>query len=122
MKATGPTKLETRKLAAELEKHAKKTKQKIFLVLSREIGKPRRLRAAVNLRKLGKLAQANAKKVLVVPGKVLSLGNATAGMQVAAFSFSIEAKKKILEAKGKAISLKELAESKIKANETVLVK
>lgn len=122
MQRTGATKLETRKEIAALEKHGKKAKQKIFLVLAEELGRVRRQRVAVNLRKLGKLAEQNKKKILVVPGKVLSLGEAVAGMEVAAFQFSGEAKKKIAGAKGKALSLMQLAESKIKPSEMVLVK
>lgn len=122
MKATGPTKLETRKTISELEKHGKKAKQKIFLAIAEQLAKPRRQRVAVNLNKLSALAQKNAKKVLVVPGKVLSFGKVAAGMEIAAFSFSAEARKKIEHAKGKALSLKELAQGKIKPASMLLVK
>ncbi len=122
MKITGATKLETQKLAAEIEKHGKKTKQKIFTVMAEQLRKARRQQAEVNLGKLGKIAEANKKKILVVPGKVLSSGNPFAGMEIAAFKFSAGAKKKIEEAKGRAISLKQLVESKAKPSEMVLVK
>ena len=122
MSRSGPTKLETNKTIAKIAKHGKAAKQKIFLVIAEEIGRSRRQRVAVNLGKLSKLATANAKKILVVPGKVLSLGEAVQGIQVAAFQYSAEAKAKILAAKGKAISLNELIDSKAKPSEMVLVK
>lgn len=122
MKRTGATKLETRKLIAELEKHGKKKKQKIFTTIAEQLGKARRQQVEVNLRKLCKIAEANKKKILVVPGKVLSSGNPATGMEVAALKFSADAKKKIETAKGKAISLKQLAESKAKPSEMILVK
>ncbi len=122
MKKTGAIRLETQKLVAEIRKHGKKTKQKIFIVIAEQLGKARRQQVEVNLSKLGKIAEANKKKILVVPGKVLSSGNAFAGMETAAFKFSAGAKKKIEEAKGKAISLKQLVESKAKPSEMVLVK
>jgi len=122
MKITGATKIETRKLIAELEKHGKKASQKIFLAVAEQLSKPRRQRVEVNLQKLSRIAEANKKKTIVVPGKVLSIGNAVAGIEIAALNFSSGAQKKILEAKGKAISLKQLVESKAKPSEMVLVK
>jgi large subunit ribosomal protein L18e len=122
MQPTGPTKIETRKLITEIEKHGKKTKQKIFLAIAEQLSKARRARVTVNLRKLSALATANAKKVLVIPGKVLSIGEATAGMQVAALQYSKDAKQKIEKAKGKAMTLKELINSKAKPSEMTMVK
>ncbi len=91
-------------------------------MIAEELSKPRRARASVNLNKLSVLAKANEKKILVVPGKVLSFGNVEQGMTIAAFSFSEEARKKILAAKGKAMTLKELIDGKQKVSEMVLVK
>ncbi len=122
MKITGANKLETQKTISLLEKHGRKTKQKIFVALAKELSKARRQRVAVNLRKLSKLSEKNKKKILVVPGKVLSLGEAIAGIEVAALQFSAEAKKKIEQAKGKALTLNQLAEGKAKPAEMVLVK
>lgn len=122
MQRTGPTKIETQKTISALEKHGKKTKHGIFLVIAEELSKPRRARVSVNLNKLSVLAKANEKKILVVPGKVLSFGNVEQGMTIAAFSFSEEAKKKIIAAKGKAMTLKELIDGKQKVSEMVLVK
>ena len=41
-------------------------------------------------------------------GKVLSVGNITKKVQVAAFNFSDEARKKIEQAKGKVLTIQEL--------------
>jgi large subunit ribosomal protein L18e len=122
MKQTGPMKLETRRIISTLEEKGKKEKQKIFSLLAEQLSKPSRQMAEVNLSKLSKLAKANAKKILVVPGKVLSSGNAETGMEISAFRFSAEAKKKIVAAKGKALTLMELADGKAKPSEMLLVK
>ena len=122
MKRTGATKLETLKLIAGLKKHGKRTGQKVFTAIAEQLGKPRRQRVEVSVGKLGKIAEANKKKILAVPGKVLSSGNPVAGMEVSAMKFSAGAEKKIREAKGKAVLLGQLVESKARPCEIVLVK
>ena len=47
-------------------------------------------------------------ETVVVPGKVLSVGDLTKKVEVAALTFSAEAKRKIEEAKGRTLSLQEL--------------
>ena len=49
-----------------------------------------------------------AQRAVVVPGKVLSVGDLTKKVEVAALTFSAEAKRKIEEAKGRTLSLQEL--------------
>ena len=48
--------------------------------------------------------------MVLVPGKVLSLGEMSKKVDVAAFNFSAEAKKKIEQANGKIMTIKELLE------------
>jgi len=116
MKRTFPSKESTRKLIIALEKKGKKDKAGVWLGIAGKISSPTRIRAKVNLWKLSKLAAKNKGKLLVVPGKVLGTGELENSAEVAAFSFSDSAKKKIEKVKGKVISLQELIESKAKAS------
>ena len=52
----------------------------------------------------------NAKEgeTIIVPGKVLGYGDVGARITIAAFKFSEMARRKILEGKGKALSIQEL--------------
>ena len=45
---------------------------------------------------------------MIVPGKVLSVGELTKKVDVAALNFSSEARRKITQAKGKVLSISEL--------------
>jgi large subunit ribosomal protein L18e len=121
MKVTGPAKLETKKIIAELEKHYRKSKEAIWLDLAERIAKPRRQRVSVNIWKIEKLAKIIEKKILVVPGKVLGFGELTRPVHVVALEYSTDAKKKILE-KGNAMTLREAIEKKIKPKEMAIVK
>ncbi len=50
-------------------------------------------------------------ETIIVPGKVLSLGTMTKKVDVAAVTFSAEAKKKIQEAQGKVLSIHDLLQN-----------
>jgi large subunit ribosomal protein L18e len=121
MKVTGPTKLETKKIIVEMEKHYKKTKEAIWLDLAERIAKPRRQRVSVNVWKIEKLAKIMDKKILVVPGKILGFGELTLPVQIVALEYSADAKKKI-SAKGTAMTFREALEKKIKPKEMAIIK
>lgn len=121
MKVTGPTKLETKKIIAELEKQARKSGQALWLDLAERIAKPRRQRPVVNVWKIERLAKVLDKKILVVPGKVLGFGELSRPVQVVALEYAPDAKKKILE-KGTAMTIREALGKKIKPREMAIVK
>ncbi len=121
MKKTGPTREATRKLVVQLEKYGKANKQRIWIDVSKVVAKPRRSRITVNLWKIGKLAAKFKGKILVVAGKVTSVGK-TEGVNVAAKEFSERALVKIKEGGGKAFTLSELMEAKPKASDLVIIK
>lgn len=121
MKATGPTKVSTRKLIVALEKTGKKAKQRFWMELAETIGKPRRQAKSINLWKLSKLAKQFPNSMLVVPGKVLAAGEVEGKLSIAAFGFSAGAKEKIAAAKGKALTLEELVQAKPKASDCVII-
>lgn len=75
----------------------------------KDLQKPSRQRRMVNLYKIDKFARDG--ETIIVPGKVLSVGEMTKKVDVAAFNFSAEAKRKIIGAKGKTMSILELFKS-----------
>lgn len=105
MKRTGPTNLQTRKLIVELRKLSTKQKVKFWKVISEELSRPTRIRREVSVGNIDKYSKVN--ETVIVPGKVLSNGELTHKVTVAAFNFSKQAKEKI-NASGKAISIEEL--------------
>lgn len=124
MKVTGPTKDRARRLISLLEKEGKKRNEKIWADIAMRLGKPRRIRASINLWRLDRVAKADGikGKVIAVPGKVLGEGEVSSALRVAAFEFSSRAGEKIKAAKGEAITLEALLEKKIKAGEIAIVK
>ena len=118
---TGPTNEKTRKLVVDLEKHGKKTKKRVWRVLSEKLAGSTRRRPSVNVYKLSELAKRNEGRILVIAGKVLAKGNADTKIEVACFACSGKAKAKIEAAKGRVWSLAELMESKPKENRLVIV-
>jgi len=60
----------------------------------------------VNVYKIDKYARDG--ETILVPGKVLSVGNLNKKVDVAALTFSAEAKEKINQAQGRALSITEL--------------
>ncbi len=86
----------------------------IWKDIAERLAKPKRLYAEVNVAKIQRYA--NEGETVLVPGKVLGGGRITKAVTVAALSFSETAKRKILEAGGKCITIKELIESNPKGS------
>ncbi|MDO8056838.1 MAG: 50S ribosomal protein L18e [Candidatus Hermodarchaeota archaeon] len=81
---------------------------RIWRRLYEELQASRRNRLTVNV---GELQQHHVRgQILVVPGKVLSEGVIEDKLQVAAYSFSSQAREKIQAKGGKCLSLEELIE------------
>ena len=118
---TGPTSEMTRELIVDLEKAGKKTGKKVWTEIARRLSAPSRRRTEVNVYSLSMLAKKNEGRVLVVPGKVLSKGNADRKIDVACFACSEKARMAIKSADGQVLTLKELIESKIAPNKMVIV-
>ncbi len=104
VKRTGPTNYQLQQLLSELESKAHESK--FWKRIMFDLKKPTRQRRVVNVYKIDQFA--NEGETVIVPGKVLSMGNMTKKVEVAALTFSEEARRKIEEAKGKALSIKEL--------------
>ena len=104
VKRTGPENYQLQKLLVLVESKARDSK--FWKRVLDDLKKPSRQRRVVNLYKIDRFAKDG--ETVVVPGKVLSLGNINKKVDVAAFNFSSEAKKKIEGANGKTLSIDEL--------------
>jgi len=96
------------RLIDELLKASAMNDAPIWKDIAERLAKPKRLYAEVNISKIQRYA--NEGETIVVPGKVLGGGKISKAVTVAALSFSETAKKKITEAGGKCITIKELIE------------
>lgn len=105
VKRTGPTNYQLRLLIEELEKKYLDNGVKLWKRLAHDLKKPTRQRRIVNVYKIDKWAREG--ETVVVPGKVLNVGELNKKIDVAAFSFSEAAKEKIKKI-GKAMSITEL--------------
>ncbi len=103
-KRTGPTNTQLKKLIVDLK--GKSRESALWKRVASDLEKPSRQRRQVNLYKLNKFAKDG--ETMLVPGKVLSLGNLDKKITVAAFQYSAEAKKKIEEKQGSALTISEL--------------
>ena len=78
--------------------------------IARRLALPRRRQIKVSI---GQLNDSKG-KVLIVPGKVLGSGNIGKKLEIYAFSYSEEARRKLLDAGCKVLSLTEALEKKSK--------
>ena len=89
--------------------NGKSLESKFWRRIFNDLKKSSRQRKQVNLYKIDKYAKEG--ETVIVTGKVLSLGNLSKKVNVAALNFSQEAEKKIIGADGKVLSIRELLES-----------
>lgn len=101
---SGPTNYQLNQLLMQVDLKARESP--FWRRIAKDLRKPTRQRRTVNVYKIDKYAREG--ETVVVPGKVLSVGSLTKKVDVAAITFSQEARKKIEEAKGKAYSITEL--------------
>jgi large subunit ribosomal protein L18e len=101
---TGPSNYYNRKLIRELWK----TKRRIWKKVSKKLSGPRRERVEANLLRINKVTKEN--DVIVVPGKVLGLGEIDHKLTIACLNCSKTARKKIETSGSKLLSIEELLE------------
>ena len=99
-------------LIIELKKLAITEKVKFWKRIASELERPTRNMRVVNISKLDKVTKEG--ELIIVPGKVLSAGELSHKLDVAAFSFSETAKEKISK-NGKVMALPELMKKNPKA-------
>lgn len=91
-----------------LRKKSRENEAAIWRDAAEWLSKPKRMRLAVNISRIDRYTQENDD--VLVPGKVLGAGIISHPARVAALDFSDQARAKILEAKGKCLSIPELLE------------
>jgi len=92
-------------LISELNKKSREHEANIWKRIAEDLAKPTRQRRIVNLYKINKYTKD--KETVIVPGKVLGVGEIEHSVVVAAFKFSGSALEKINKV-GKAITITEL--------------
>lgn len=104
MKRTGPDNYQLQLLLKELAPQARESR--FWKRITEEVNRPSRQRREVNVYKIEKYAREG--ETVVVPGKVLSVGELSKPVTVAAMNFSAGAREKIMQAKGKTMLIQEL--------------
>ncbi len=83
-----------------------KTKRRFWKNVSEYLEKSRKDRVVVNIGKIDLFSEES--DTILIPGKVLSSGNLTHAITVAAFSYSTKARKKIAKAGGEFLFIEDL--------------
>jgi len=111
-KKTNPMLLE---LIHELKKQSNENDVAIWKDIALRLEKPSRNWAEVNLDRISKYILD--KEAALIPGKVLSTGNLTKKVSIAAWSFSENAQEKIKKSGGKCMSIEELLKNNPKGKD-----
>lgn len=103
-----------------LKEATKNTEKAIWKAIAKELDKPKRGRASVNLSRINRYTAKD--EVVAVPGKVLASGYLDHPLKIAAFSFSDMAVQKVKQAKGETMTLIDLLESGIDPSKIRIMK
>lgn len=117
-KRTGPSNPHVQQLISSLQQKSRDNNSALWRRIAHDLGKPSRQRRSVNVYKIDQVAREG--ETVIVPGKVLSMGELTKPLDVAALSFSQEALKKINQ-KGKALTIPELLEKNPKGQKVRII-
>ncbi|HDZ17720.1 MAG TPA: 50S ribosomal protein L18e [archaeon] len=109
-KITGPSNFYHRKLIRDLWK----TKINIWKKISKKLSGPRQNRIKANLYRINKKTKEN--DIIVVPGKVLGIGELDHHITIACLEYSKSAKKLIESSGSKIISIEDLLEQNPKGS------
>ena len=107
------------KTIEDLNKQSETEKVKLWSRVAEDLKKPTRKRRIVNLARINRCSKEN--ETIIVPGKVLASGEINHKVNVAAFAFSIQAKDKIEQAKGKVYTIHEFMKVNPKAKATRII-
>lgn len=95
------------KLIEQLRTASRQHKAPIWRAVAEKLEGPARNWAEVNISRIARFAKEG--ETILIPGKLLGTGTISFGVTVGAYSLSAQARKKIEEAGGHAMSIKELA-------------
>ncbi len=118
VKRTGPTTLALQNLIMELSVLGSKEQAPLWKRLAQDLSKSTRIRRSVNIDRIQRYTREN--EIALVPGKVLSGGELTKKLTIAAYQFSAKAKEKINKT-GKAITIKQLMLENPKGNKVRII-
>jgi large subunit ribosomal protein L18e len=107
------------KMGRELERQSKKSKQNIWKDVSETILSSRKNRASVNVADISRNSEDGSK--VIVPGKVLGAGSIDHRVTVAAISFSVGARAKIIASGGSCVDIAEFAKATPKVKDVVIL-
>lgn len=105
-------------LILELKKTSVEQDVNIWNRIAKDLSRSTRQRREVNVSRINKNTKDG--ETIIVPGKVLSLGELDHKVTVAAYSFSQSAKEKI-EAKGKTMTIQELIKDNPKGSKVRII-
>ena len=111
MKSTNP---EMISMIRFLRKKSNETGVALWAALAKKFEKSKNARISVNLSRINRYTREN--ETVVVPGKVLGNGTLEHNIQIAAFSFSKEAKRKIEQIGGVCLTIPLLVEQSPKGS------
>lgn len=116
IRATNP---ELIRITRTLRKKSRENEVKIWRDVADRLVRSGQRRATVNVSHLRRHAKKG--ETIVIPGKVLGSGEIDHPIKVAAFAFSKQARSKILDAKGKCLSIQELTEKNPKGTNVRII-
>jgi large subunit ribosomal protein L18e len=119
MKRIRTTNPELINLIRTLKKKSRENEAKIWRDIADRLARSRQRRIDVNVSHLNRHTEDG--ETVAVPGKVLGSGRIDHPIKVAAFAFSKQAETKILGAKGKCLSIQELAEKNPKGTNVRII-
>jgi len=102
-----------------LEKKSNENDAAIWHDVAEKLSRPKKTRISVNLSRINRYTKENEE--VVVPGKVLGAGIMSHPATVAALDFSEQARTKIIEAKGKCLTLPEIVEANPKGTNVRII-
>lgn len=119
VKRTGPTNPYLQELIHNLKKSSLEAKAPIWKDAAEKLSKSTRQRIEVNLSDIER--HVSDGETILVPGVVLSSGNLTKKVNIAAWKFSEAAEQKIKNAKGKIMRIEELAKENPKGSNVKII-
>lgn len=111
--------IEKKEMLDKLYLTYKKNNKDIYKRIAEILGSSRRKSVSVNLSKLEKLSNVSEGSIVVVPGKILGVGNLNKKITIYAYSFSSSVKEKL---KNNCKSLDDFLKDKIDYKKAVIIK
>lgn len=118
MKPTGSSNIQLKTLINDLKHLSTEKKVRIWGAVAKDLSKPTRIRAQVNLDKIDGIIRND--EIAIVPGKVLAVGSLSKNITIAAWNFSDNAIEKINKS-GKAVSIYELMKENPKGSKVRII-